>query len=75
VAESDLAYSKLLEINNNLDPEDYGNGVYINMPEVIRGRERINQNRGKERIEMEYEKEIQAYRDDAIKMNEEKNKI
>lgn len=24
---------------------------------------------------MEYEKEIQAYRDDAIKMNEEKNKI
>jgi hypothetical protein len=29
-----------MEINNNLDPEDYGNGVYFNMPDIVRGRER-----------------------------------
>jgi hypothetical protein len=40
-AESDLAFSKLMEINNNLDPEDYGSGVYFNMPDIIRGRERM----------------------------------
>lgn len=51
VAESDLAYAKLLEINNNLEPEDYGNGVYFNMPEITRGKERLLLGRGKEKME------------------------
>ena len=30
VAESDSAYSKLLDINNNVECMDYGTGVYFN---------------------------------------------
>lgn len=64
-----------MEINNNLDPEDYGNGVYFNMPDIIRGRERMLQNRGKERMEIEYEEEIKRFKADEAKQAEERAKI
>jgi hypothetical protein len=35
--ESDQAYSKLIEINNNINCNDYGPGVYFHEPEIARG--------------------------------------
>ena len=64
-----------MEINNNLDPEDYGNGVYFNMPDIIRGRERLLQNRGKERLELEYEAEIKKFKEDEAILAAEREKV
>ena len=58
VAESDEAYSKLLEINNNIDGENYGAGVYFNEPEIARGDKRLAMGRAKEKGEILIEKEI-----------------
>ena len=41
VAESDDAYAKLLEINNNIEGTDYGTGVYFNEPDIARGAKRM----------------------------------
>lgn len=41
VAESDAAYAKLLEINNNIEGTDYGTGVYFNQPDIARGAQRL----------------------------------
>jgi hypothetical protein len=64
-----------MEINNNLDPEDYGSGVYFNMPDIIRGRERLLQNRGKERLELEYEAEIKRFKEDEAIQAAEREKV
>ena len=37
VAKTELAYSKLLDANNNIEMCDYQTGVYYHEPEVIRG--------------------------------------
>ena len=58
VAESDEAYAKLLEINNNINHEDYGSGVYFNQPEVARGAKRIQMGRAKEKYEVVLDREI-----------------
>ena len=64
-----------MEINNNLDPEDYGNGVYFNMPDIVRGRERALLGRGKERLELEYELEIKRFKEDEAKLEIERKKV
>ena len=48
VAENDEAYTKLLEVNNNIECENYGAGVYFNEPEIARGLKRSAMGRIKE---------------------------
>ena len=36
-AKVELAYSKLMDVNNNIEPLDYGAGVYEDMPDIKRG--------------------------------------
>ena len=75
VAESDDAYAKLLEINNNIQGEDYGTGVYYNEPEVARGKKRMDMGRAKEMTEILMDQEIQAFKNDQIKIEEIKKKL
>ena len=64
MAESDQAYAKMIEINSRVEHEDYGPGVYVNEPEIIRGRERMLRKRKKEKYELQYEDEVRKFRED-----------
>jgi hypothetical protein len=37
ISESDVAYTKLLEVNGAIQRDRYGQGIYVNEPEVMRG--------------------------------------
>lgn len=44
-AKVELAYSKLMDVNNNIEPLDYGAGVYEDMPDIKRGKNLIEQSK------------------------------
>ena len=58
ISESDLAYSKLLEVNSVIDQEHYGNGIYVNRPQVLRGEQRMAQERLKEKLKIIKENQV-----------------
>ena len=53
VEKVELVYGKLLKINNEILPMDYGQGIYVDEPEIARGEERKNVKRTKEIYEIE----------------------
>lgn len=63
-AESDVAFAKLLETNNNVKYNDFGTGVYSAEPEVMRGQQRLEQAKNKELVELQYEEEVKKFRED-----------
>ena len=70
VAKTELAYSKLLDANNNIEMCDYQTGVYYHEPEVIRGDGRKIKNlaRIKTDNEIKQEKFLERFKMDAMYM-------
>jgi hypothetical protein len=64
IEECNDAYAKLIEINNKVDCEDFGAGVYYHEPEILRGAQRkaLGRKKNKDLAEEAYEREIEAFR-------------